>query len=145
MQATDSSGSQNLGFPPQTEQLGSHKLIRQIREVIDKWEQVPPEVATPPTTSSVSLPLQHPQPDPNLIQTRERIRACRSLKDIENLLEDKFKVDREEDKVMCIICHAKGDSKLGVFNSNEVEYDAFSQKSRKLLNLQKNILVTLHN
>ena len=74
-------------------------------------------------------------------QTKNEILACRSLKDIENLLDDSFRLERENDKLICIAC--KDSSKPSSFLVTDIEIDRLPTKSRKLRNLQSHLVAHL--
>ena len=118
-------------------------LFTQIQNVLAQFSPVTisanpipsppsPQLNTSPTSQVV---------DEKETQTKNRILACRSLKDIENLLDDCFKLERENDMIICIAC--KDSSKPSSFHISEVEIDRLPTKSRKLRNLQSHLVAHL--
>ena len=115
-------------------------LLSQIQKVLDQWSKSS-HVQNPPQPTPLLPPSQSSeQAEEKENQVRDRIKVCRCLRDFEILLEDHFQVDRENDKLICLVCKKSDQEKSGTFTISDVEYDTLPTKSRKLRNLQIHLI-----
>ena len=124
--------------------ITDHSLFLQIQKVLNQFSES--SKSGTPLSSSVPTPLvTQTQQAENDSQTKDRVKACRCLKDFETLLDDVFRLDRETNRLVCLTCEKSESDKYGIFMTADIEFDNLPTKSRKFRNLQTNILAHLHS
>ena len=120
-------------------------LFNQMQEVLNNWSNYGGKAVGIDTFSTPSQSTSSVKKDSGdfEIENKDQIKACRCVKDFENLLDDMFRVDRETEILTCLTCEesdSEGKRNIGVFSLAGVEFEKLAVKSRKLRNLETHIL-----
>lgn len=126
-------------FRPQAAQASSSNegLIIQIQEVLSRTSQS--HYGKHSITSTSSNPKKSvTEKDESETHVKDRVKACRSLRNFENLVEDAFCLDQDNEKLICVASENSESDKHGIFTITGIEFDNLPSRSRKFRNLQSN-------
>ena len=133
----------NPAFQGEPVGKSDQSLFDQIQQVLAQWSPSHSSVSSYPTrpTPLIQPEISNSGVEERVSQIKVQITACRSLKDFENVLDDSFQLDRDSEKLECLVC--KSSTKPVVFQVSGVEVDRLPTKSRKLRNLQSHLVAHL--